>query len=225
MTKALVTMAVGLHREYLEVTRPSLAAYAARHGYAFVEAEQAAESRSPSWSKVPILLSLLASYDDVLWVDCDVVIVDSSLDLAAHVPPDAWQAMAIHRRHIDFDMGEVPSCGLWLARPPLSDTLRAMWEMTQYIDHPWWEQAAMHHLLGYTHNGAGIFPVRRGEETELRHRTHFLPDWWHSIDYHDDAAETMAIHVPSVMPHAERLTVLRRWAERAASYAGVTYGD
>lgn len=220
MRKALVTFATPNYADFLDIARPSFVAYAKAHGYAYLEA-QAAQldfTRPPSWSKVPVLLDALATYDAALWVDCDAVIVDGSQDIAAVVRPDAWQAMALHHTHKGLDLGEVPSCGTWFVRKAMIPVLQEAWQMTQYLHHPWWEQAALHQLLGYVHNGAAIFPVRRGPETELRRHTHFLPYAWASVDYDNANAQARVMHVPGVMTHNERLRTLASWAERAVRH-------
>lgn len=225
MNKAFVTFGLGQYAHYLDIVRPGFVAYAKHFGYDYIEVNSLDGimpltgvdlfDRPLSWGKVPVLLRTLASYDAALWVDCDAVIVDGAEDVAAHVPDDAWQAMVAHRVHQGFVMGEVPACGMWFLRPPMIAHLQEMWTMTRYIDHVWWEQAAMHELLGYEYNGAGIFPVRRTHETTLYRHTHFLPVEWDSIDYHDPGAEVKIMHVPGIVPHEERLHTLRRWAIRA----------
>jgi len=214
MSKALVTFGVGPHASVLALSRPLFQAYAARHGYAYVEPQLVPASRPPSWWKVHYLAHLLQTHEQVLWLDADVVIVEGRECLAATVPPDAWQAMVIHRTHLGFDMGEVPSCGVWLVRRPMLPLLRQVWEMTGYLAHPWWEQAALHELLGYTHNGSDIFPVRHEHATALYQRTHFLDERWNSVEMRNPHADACLMHMAG-LAHAERLERMREWAGRA----------
>jgi hypothetical protein len=219
MTKAFVTFAIGKYAAFLDIARPSFAAYAERHGYDYIEVGEADSvldaSRPPSWSKVPVLLRALETHDAALWVDCDAVIVDGTEDIAAHVPSEAWQGMTLHHTHRGFDMGELPSCGTWFVRVAMIPVLQQAWGMTHYIDTMWWEQAAMHELLGYVRNGDAVFPVRRGEETELRRNTHFLPYDWAHTEFTDIHAQPRVMHVPTTMPFETRVAMMQYWANRA----------
>lgn len=220
MSKALVTLATGQHLECLDVARPGFVRYAERHGYVYIEAHEADENRPPSWTKVQLLLDALQQHEMALWLDADVVIVQGCHDMAQAVSEDAWQAMVIHTVHLGFDMGVVPSCGVWLVRKPMQPILEQVWQMTQYLHHPWWEQAAMHELLGYVHNRQKIFPVRASESTPLRERTHFLPEVWNSVDMKNPNAAPYFMHMAG-LKHQERMRYMRYWQARSS---GVDYG-
>lgn len=217
MSKALATFGVGPHAEVLAISRPLLQAYAAKHGYAYVEASAIPQERPPSWYKVQLLHALLEGHDTALWVDSDTVIVDGSQDIADTVPDSAWQGLCVHTEHLGFRMGEVPSCGVWLVRKPMLPILAQVWGMTQYTNHPWWEQAALHELLGYRHNGKAIFPVTRGEPTPLRDRTHLLDESWNCIDMRNEAATPHFMHMAG-LSHGERMQWMSYWAERAVQH-------
>lgn len=219
MSKALVTLGMGNHARYLDISRPLFIDYAARHGYDYFETQDVDPSRPLSWSKIPFVRAMLLTHDDVLWIDCDTVIVEPSEDIADSVPPDAWQAITRHRTFRGVALGEVPSCGVWLVRRPMLLVLDQMWGLTDYIDHPWWEQAALHELLGYASLGDGLNPVQRIEETELFHHTHFLPVTWNSLEFYDPNAFARIMHVPGVVPHEQRLEAMRFWVKRREELA------
>lgn len=211
--KALATFATGRHEELLAVSRPGFVAYALRHGYAYVEGMALGRGlpphpeRSPSWQKVPLLYELLGTFDAVLWLDCDVVIMDGSVDVADLVRPDQIQAMV---RHHTPD-GEVPNCGVWLLRRRMRGPLRAMWDMGEYADHPWWEQAAMLDLLGYRHLQR---PCMLEAPTNLYRDTEWLPLAWNSHEQNDRHPTPIFAHVtPNTVDW--RLPIMRRYAEMA----------
>src|SRR5262249_39072233 len=158
-------------RELLRVALPGFHVYAQRHEYELIDAPPQRDDRPPSWLKVPLLHELLATYDEVLWLDADVVIVNEHDDLADDVPDEDWQAVV---RHYTPD-GEVPNCGVWLLRPSMRPVLDAMWQLDSYREHPWWEQAALLELLGYRGH-----PVRLEQPTELYARTCWLGLEWNS---------------------------------------------
>lgn len=205
------------HNQLLDVARPSYQSFAKRHGYDYVEGDAAAVSsgRPPSWNKVPLLLGMLEWYAEVLWMDCDEVIVDGCYDAAQDVPDFAWQGMSIIYEDRGAKLGEIPSCGTWLVRRPMVPYLQKMWGMTQYVDHPWWEQAAMHELLGFAPSGKDILPVQRGPTNELREHTWFMGDQWQSIAFWDFRGTPRIIHVPGVVSPDQRLLTMQSWAQMA----------
>lgn len=172
MRRALVTFGIGAHAELLELALPGFAAYASRHGYELETKPPRNLVRPPSWGKIPVILRALDRYDEVLWIDDDVVILDDSLDLAEQVASDSWHAITLHRTR----EGEIPSCGVWLCRQELRPALHAMWRLTRYEHHPWWEQAALHDVLGY-----GGTPVGLLAPTPLLERTYWLGPEWNAL--------------------------------------------
>jgi len=172
--KALLSFGVTGFEELLELARPGLDEYANRHGYTLLTDPPSKLERPPSWHKVTVMLAALEMFDEVLWVDCDTVIVDATVDLADEVPAGAWQAITRHHT----GEGDVPSAGVWLARQPMQPVLQGIWRMTEYLHHRWWEQAALQQLLGYTPD---LYPVRLIEPTDLYRRTHWLDLEWNAL--------------------------------------------
>jgi hypothetical protein len=199
MSRALVTLATGSHREMLDLARPSFEEFADRHGYEIVEPELES-SRAPSWWKVPALRAVLSEYDEALWVDADIVIVDPSEDL--NVPEEAWQALV---RHQTGD-GDVPNCGVWFVRRPMREVLDLIWAQTQRIDHGWWEQAALMDHLGFNLHPAGLV-----KPTLLYQRTHWLDGGW-NVHRWDTPGPIRPRFLHATM-HPDRVAVMREWAE------------
>jgi hypothetical protein len=170
--RALVTFATGDQTELLELALPGFEAYADRHGYDLLTDPPRLNVRPPSWGKVIRLLQTLGRYQEVLWVDADVLILRDDVDVADEVDPDAWQAITLHETR----EGSIPSCGVWYCRPELRPALEEMWRMSRYTNHPWWEQAALHDALGY-----GGTPVRLLAPTDLYDRTCWLDPGWNSL--------------------------------------------
>jgi hypothetical protein len=204
MSKLLLTFAVGEHQPLLEVALPSFARYAARHGYELHVTECKSGRRAPSWGKIPALRRALASYEQVLWVDADCVIVDPSEDLLDHVPPEACQALVAHER----PRGEaVPNCGVWLVRRPMLPHLKAIWESTRWDTHCWWEQAALLERMGYQIKHC---TVRRGQSARLASATCLLPGSW-NVTARQEGPHARILHAAN---QPDRLQLMRRWARR-----------
>ena len=81
-----------------------------RHGYdVVVGGEEAIADRAPAWSKIVLLRRLLESYDYVLWIDADAIILDDSVDPADLFGVEHYQALvgiAGTRKRV-----RVPVCG------------------------------------------------------------------------------------------------------------------
>ena len=95
MNKAIATIATGPAAELLALALPRLQEYAERHGYDVVIGNGEAEGRAPAWAKVRLIRRMLDSYDLVLWIDADALILDTTRDIADEVDPQLWQAMVL----------------------------------------------------------------------------------------------------------------------------------
>ena len=208
MSRALVTWARGQeHLQLLDISLPSMEAFADRHGYDVVIPE-IDSTRPASWCKVPALHAALEDYDEALWVDADVVITDPTADM--HVPDGCWQALVEHHT----GDGDVPNCGVWFVRKPMAPILEAMWGMTQHLNHGWWEQAAMLELLGYEDMRSRGIPTHLVQPSELYRRTFWLDNGWNVHPWDDRADRPRFMHASM---HADRESVMREWADLAVA--------
>lgn len=200
MRRALCTIGSGPHAELLALTGPTFAEFASHHDYElhFYDTNPTPD-RPASWGRIPILRHLLTEYDEVLWIDADAVIVDSSLDIADVLGPDDLMGMTAHVTP-EGDV-PIPNCGVWLVRsdPATLDFLDAVWDSTAYIDHKWWENAAVLVTLGY-----GLEPrVHLERPAPLWFRTRLLSSEWNSVPV-DPSPTPRIVHFPG-MTHEERL--------------------
>jgi len=175
--KAIASLGSGPHEQLLALAARSFRPYARRHGYDLhLHTQPVDASRPAPWSKVPIMRRLAATYDVVVWLDSDLVIVDGRPDLAAQLPDDRLMALAEHRTK----EGSMPNSGVMALRggPEAQAFLDEVWAQEDLIAHKWWENAAICRLLGYE-----LEPeVRLAEPTALlRDRTTILDPRWNSI--------------------------------------------
>ena len=201
--RALVTLATGTHEELLDIALPTFRTFADAHGYDIIRA-RVDNDRPASWHKVPALAQALDDYDEALWIDADVVIVDASDDL--DVPEDAWQALV---RHHTGD-GEVPNCGVWFVRRPMRRVLARLWSMRQHINAGWWEQEAMMELLGYSLHR----PTELAQPGELYARTHWLDGGWNVHKWDRPVAERPRFMHASMFE--DRAATMREWAGKSS---------
>jgi hypothetical protein len=169
--KAIASIGSGPHEPLLRLASRSFGPFARRHGYDLHLHAGPFETKRPApWSKITLLADLLSRYEQVLWLDSDLVIVDPREDL----PPADFMALVQH----DAKDGLMPNTGVWMLRA--SDESRAfldeVWAQEDLIDHQWWENAAVCRLLGYE-----LDPVRPGRATAWLERTTFLDPRWNSI--------------------------------------------
>lgn len=203
MSKAIVSYAVGLHEQLLDIAWPSFVGFARRHGWDLYRASKHGKDRPPAWYKLQAILGLLPNYDEVLLLDADTIIVDGREDLTA--PEWAWQAMVRHRT----GDGDVPNTGVWLCRKPMLPVIEAAWNNTKWLMHGWWEQAALLDLMGY-HVEA---PCHQVTNTELYQKTYFLDPSWNVHKWHEPAAERHRIQHATMWP--DRVAVMQEWAREA----------
>lgn len=207
MKRAIVTRATGFHKELLGIAWPSFETFADMHGWDLIEADLDSP-RPPSWHKVPALIQALEDgYQEAVWIDADCVIINPTDDLTA--PKWAWQALVEHHT----GDGDVPNCGVWLARPALLPTLHQMWGMEKYIHHGWWEQAAMHELLGYVDRRCAGGTNRRERDTGLWRCTHWLDNGWNVHKWDLPVSDRPRIMHASM--YDDRAGAMRTWAAAA----------
>jgi hypothetical protein len=204
VSKALCSIGAGPHEALLAVSEPTFRAYADRHGYDVITSTEVDRARPPAWAKVPLIRDALDRYDLVLWIDADAVIVDDREDIAAELRPDAQLGLVRHRRDGEL----IPNTGVMLWRS--GDFSRALldrvWASKRYLNHPWWENAALLDALGYTvprFNRADRLLRRRLRATQPTPGVQFLSGHW-NWSYLDRAENPRIIHCLGV-PVEQRL--------------------
>ena len=143
MKRCIITYAHGAHEELLDVSLPTYKTFAHRHGYDLAVGEKATEL-PPAWNKIPLILDALKIYEDVVWFDCDLVVVNPHDDF----PPIRDQSFHSMVRHFEHN-SEVPNSGVWRVRRDVIPLLNDMMKLEVFESHGWWEQAALLTLMGY----------------------------------------------------------------------------
>jgi hypothetical protein len=201
--KALCSIGSGPHEALLEISRPTFEAYARRHGYELITSKTSDPARPPAWAKVPLLREALESYELVLWIDADAVIVDGRDDIAEELAADRFLGLVRHGEQ------QVPNTGvmLWRAGDRAVELLERTWRDTRFVHHPWWENAALLHALGYDLPTAlepgwrrrlrRPRPFRLARPSPLLAGVQFLPLEWNSV-YLDRAPEPRIVHCVGV---------------------------
>jgi hypothetical protein len=203
--KALCSIGVGPHEALLEISEPTFRAYADRHGYELIVSREADASRPPAWAKVPMLREAIDTFDLVVWIDADAVIVDGRDDIAGELEREL--GLVAHAP------AGVANTGVMVLRSGsfTRALLDEMWADTRRIHHPWWENAALLEALGYRLPGA-LEPGLRGRLHRLTGRgrelkqvrpspyvdgIQFLSNAWNSTYLHP-ADEPRIVHCVGV---------------------------
>lgn len=204
MKRAICTFGTGKHAEYLDVAMPSFMRFAARHGYDVIVADKIGTARPPSWYKVRMLQEALKDYDAALWIDADVVIVDSREDWQHD--PKYWQSMVKHQT----GDGEVPNHGIWYVTQAMIPMLDAIWGLDRYRFHGWWEQAASMSLMGYDPDNR---PCRNTAPTPYYEATQFIDPGWNVHKW--DKNKSKHNRFMHATMYADVLGTMQDWAEMA----------
>jgi hypothetical protein len=99
---------------------------------------------------VRLVLELLRTYEWVWLIDADALIVDLDQDVLEGIDPNGgpiWLARHPQGREADH---VVENAGVMLVRATTAahQFLTDVWAATDLIDHNWWENAAILHLIG-----------------------------------------------------------------------------
>jgi hypothetical protein len=116
--------------------------YAERHGYVYIEETSSLNaSRPTAWSKILAVKRHLPRFDWLFWTDADSLVTNPDVRLEAFLDTD--HDLIVSRDPAEFSTGHflIRNCA-W------SQTFLAeVWAQKEFIDHPWWEQGAVIHLM------------------------------------------------------------------------------
>ena len=204
--KAVVTYGTGPLGELLDVSLPTFRMFAERHGYDMIVATPDSDGRPPAWGKIRVLQRTLARYDVVLWIDADAVILDTSVDPDLITPADAFQALVRTTSHPECGT-DSPCTGVWLLRADARAHafLERVWEQSEFVEHHWWEQAAVMHLLGWSLD----LPVGRIRASAWDEGTHWLDEQWDMLPELPIGYAPGYVRHYAGMPHSKRLRHMR----------------
>ena len=126
-----------------EITHPYLIKYCKLHkiDYEIIKIQQNYE-RPFSWFKIKeILLQLDQDYKYFLWLDADTLIINQHTDINKIIASNKIL-------YISKDFNNI-NCGvmIWKNSELSKQILSKIYSMTEYLNHQWWEQAALIELI------------------------------------------------------------------------------
>lgn len=160
-----------LYEDMSKMTYPLIEKYAKKYNADCKLIKFEETERPASWEKIPLIQNYLKEYDIVLWIDSDIVIINDSVDIFNLIQDDKIQYMVQHYV-MDF---VVPNAGMWMLKREMLEYLDTIWNNNKYLNHGWWEQAALIELMGFE-----VSPYRADlkNPTKLYHKTKLLEQKW-----------------------------------------------
>jgi hypothetical protein len=148
----ILTLAIGVdYRKSLAKALESKRSYAAKHGYNYIEGNEAwwDRTRPIAWSKVPFIIEQLSKLPEgaVIWQsDADVLITNQDLKLEDNVLPLLPEGKDML---LIFDACKHLNSGNILMRNTAwcRDFWRRVNERTEFTYHIWWENMAMIQII------------------------------------------------------------------------------
>lgn len=163
---------------------PTFERYGDRWNYA-VHAEQLdsdgagadSNAQAAKWAKIRILREALQKFPLVLWVDADILLLRHDEDIAAHLHPDDFQALALEQ--VPFEHRVNPNTGVWLLRSgPTADRFLDAVEAAGPQPGPWADQGAVLVALGWHRGDERYHWAGPGAGSRFLGRTSWLPGGW-----------------------------------------------
>lgn len=155
---AIVSLAAGSkYIETVSIGFENKRNYAELHGYDFVlELRHLDKSRPIPWSKIKIIERLLTDYDWVCWMDADAIVMNTAIRLEEIIDPN-YHVMICQ----DLAINAVNSGVLLVRNCPASyEFLKRIYNYTQFINHPWWEQQGIITDIKSHSTGVKVLPQR-----------------------------------------------------------------
>lgn len=150
MKRIITSFGFDTHQRLLKLSIPSFYQYAYQHGYDLFIPNKSyftsdLKNRHFSWWKLELIQKLFDKYDQILWIDADMIACDCSIDIFNEFDDTSHVGMVVH----ETGDGSVPNCGLWLLDKKCLSWLPDLCNYNHFAcSDGWWEQAAMLHKLG-----------------------------------------------------------------------------
>ncbi len=189
----ICTLGVGEHARLIEISRKRLDKWADSFGYHLdIQFEIKCVDRPPAWSKLLQIRERLDSHKYVFWIDADTVVWDTNHDFRDLL---SWRkpiALVAHNYHNQWfpNLGVIAIQSTRFTRK-LFDRL---WEMDEYTNHKWWENAAFLDLLGISPSHE---PLKQTHKDLIGHKINWLDNSWNSMGL-DPSPVPKILHYPGV---------------------------
>jgi len=223
-----------MRRVLEELSLPSFERFASRWGYSVRATRLRTDgsgadtgAQAAKWHKIRMLREALTDFSLAVWVDADVLVLREDEDVAAHLHPDHFQALALEQVPAEHRVN--PNTGVWAMRSgPTAFAFLDAVESAGPQPGPWADQGAVLAALGWDRGEWDYRWARPGAGNHFLGGTSWLPTSWNQPYLGERAADEVynsdvASYVgrPSVAaPHALHfmgLTPAARYRHMAAT--------
>lgn len=118
--------------------------YCIKHGYNFLLKRRGFDdTRPPAWSKIAFVQQVLGCHDWVWWIDADAEIKNPEVRLESYITQARAKDCIITEDACGLNSGvfALRNCA-WS-----KFIIDEIWSATKYLNHPWWENRAVHEIL------------------------------------------------------------------------------
>lgn len=199
-----------------DLALPSFRRYARRWGYAVDAVDLPADgscadalAQDAKWAKVSLLRAALLNHPLAVWLDADVLVLRTDEDIATHLHPAHFQALALEQVPNEHRIN--PNTGVWVLRscPAAFDFLDTV-ENFGAQPGPWADQGAVLAALGWERGDKRYRWARPGVGNEFLTRTSWLPPGWnqpylehrHDDELYNGSSESYTDRPSVANPHA-----------------------
>ncbi len=211
-----------MHAVLHDLSLPSFQRYAQRWGYAVRAVDLPSDgsgadagAQTAKWAKVRLLREALADHEMVLWLDADVLLLRDDEDVADHLLPGDFQALALEQVPAEHRVN--PNTGVWLLRGSGALDFLDQVERLGPQPGPWADQGAVLAALGWDRGDESYAWARPGRGSPYQTRTSWLPPGWNQPYVDGRAAEDC--FNSSAVSYADRPTIA---APHALHFMGLT---
>jgi hypothetical protein len=174
------SMRAALH----ELAAPTFRRWAGRWGWQVQAIDLDADgvaadagAQRAKWAKLGLLRSALRRAPLALWVDADVLLVRDDEDVAVHLHPSSFQALALEQVPAEHRVN--PNTGVWLLRScPAAFAFLDAVEEAGMQPGPWADQGAVLAALGWDRGDERYCSARPGPGNGFLTGTSWLPPGW-----------------------------------------------
>ncbi|MDT4929172.1 MAG: hypothetical protein QOF92_2039 [Pseudonocardiales bacterium] len=167
-----------------DLALPSFRAYARRWGYHVEGVDLTVDgacadagAQRAKWVKVRLLRQALMTYSLAVWIDADVLVLRTDEDIATHLHPEHFQALALEQVPSEHRIN--PNTGVWVMRscPEAVAFLDAV-EAAGPQPGPWADQGAVLAALNWDRGDEQYRWARPGTGNQFLAHTSWLPSGW-----------------------------------------------
>lgn len=185
-TRGAIVSAAGPQMQSVlhDLALPTFTSYARRWGWTVLTEDLAQDgagatpaAQRAKWTKLQLLRAALRRHPLALWLDADVLVLRDDDDIAEHLHPEHFQALALE--HVPSEHRVNPNTGVWL--------MRSCAQAVAFLDAveaagpqpgPWADQGAVLAALGWDRGDERYRWAGPGPGSEFLAGTSWLPPGW-----------------------------------------------